>query len=158
VPRAVSILLPAALAAVSLAACGSKNPGTPVACLAGPAAFERALQTVPTDVTLGGKVKISDCLTQGQAGGELAQVGSAMVEVATKLNAELGRSNDAAAASRLGFLVGAARKGSEANGGEQADLVRRLESAATLNPGGGPLPGRVGGGYETGLAQGEADG
>ncbi|MFL5872389.1 MAG: hypothetical protein ACJ75T_02805 [Solirubrobacterales bacterium] len=129
------------LAALGLiaAGCGSQDDSTPVACLEGAAAYKKALQAAPDEVRLAGETPISDCLAPNQAAGELTQVGEALIETATELNAKARAQNGGAAAVQLGYLLGAAERGSEESEGIHTDLVRRLTVAARFAPGKEPL-------------------
>lgn len=134
-----------ALACVSAVAvlaggCGSTSDATPVACLDGPGAYLGALGDAPGEVKLGGVVPISDCLAQNQQGGDLATVGRALVEAATRLNAEAREERGGEAGLQLGYLLGAAARGAEETGGIHADLLRRLDAAARYGPAGGRQP------------------
>jgi AcrR family transcriptional regulator len=141
-----------------VAGCGSQDESTPVACLEGPATYEKALAAAPREVLLGGETPISDCLTRNQQGGELAQVGEAMVTVATKLNAEARAEPSGDAALQLGYLLGAAQRGSADSEGIHTDLVRRLTVAARYAPGKQPTPPAFYRSYRTGYAAGHSDG
>jgi hypothetical protein len=126
----------AALALVlALAGCGRSEEGTPVACLEGPRAYARALKEAPGPVALHGETPISECLIENQSGGELAQVGEALVLTATQLNAEARSEPRGEAAVELGYLLGAAQRGAEDTEGIHADLLRRLEVAVRYAPG-----------------------
>lgn len=138
--------------------CGSQDETTPVACLEGPAAYEKALAAAPGEVRLGGETPISDCLTRNQQGGELAQVGEAMVTAATKLNAEARAEPGGAANVQLGYLLGAAQRGADRSEGIHTDLVRRLTVAARYAPGKQPLPPAFYRAYRTGYAAGHSEG
>ena len=59
-----------------------------------------------------------------------------MVAVANSLNARARAGGGPASARRLGYLVGAARRGAEETEGIHANLVSRLEAAAEFSPGG----------------------
>ena len=139
-----SILALALLAALAaLAGCGGgTDEKTPDACFEGAAGFEKALAAAPGEVTIGGGTLISECLTRNQSGGELAQVGEAMVEAATRLNGEAREDPGGQAGVELGFLLGAAKRGSEETEGIHSDLMRRLEVAAQFAPDKQPLPPR----------------
>jgi hypothetical protein len=91
-------------------------------------------------VELPGGVGISECLVENQSGGDLATVGSAMVEVATKLNAQARAEPGGDANLRLGFLLGAAQRGADGTEGVHAELIRRLSAAASYSPDNRPLP------------------
>ncbi len=138
-PRtALSTLAVAAVLAV--AGCGDGGDGTPAACLEGRGAYLGALGNAPDEVRLSGEVPISDCLSQNQAGGELATVGATMVAVATQLNREARTEPGGSAAVRLGYLLGAAERGAEETEGIHADLLRRLDAAARYSPRGSEPP------------------
>jgi hypothetical protein len=127
----------AAAAALAGTGCGSTGDATPVACLDGPRAYLDALADAPGDVRLSGDVPISDCLAENQQGGDLATVGTSMVEAATELNGEARTKPGGEATARLGYLLGAASRGAEETGGIHADLLRRLDAAARYSPAGG---------------------
>ena len=134
--------------------CGSSDETTPAACLSGPAAYSRALRGAPDQVSLSDGTPLSDCLTENQGAGDLTRVGAAMVAVATSLNAEARAGGGEAAATRLGYLIGAARHGAEGTDGIHANLVARLETAAEFSPGGGRLPPEIARAYRAGVAAG----
>jgi hypothetical protein len=142
-----------------VAGCGSKqDEATPVACLEGPAAYEKALAAAPGEVGLGGETPISDCLAENQEAGELAQVGEAMVAVATKLNSEARAEPGGQANLELGYLLGAAQRGAEDSEGIHSDLVRRLTVAARYAPGKQPLPPKYLSTYREGFDAGHSGG
>ncbi|HET7121068.1 MAG TPA: hypothetical protein VFI17_07440 [Solirubrobacterales bacterium] len=145
------------LACLLAAGCGKKDSSTPVACLEGAGAYERALAKAPGEVLLGGETPISDCLAENQSGGELAQVGEAMVETATRLNAEA-RQSSGTAAVQLGYLLGAVQRGAASTEGIHSDLVRRLTVAARYAPGKQPLPQAFLESYEEGFEAGRGNG
>ena len=150
--RPLTALLLIALA--GLTACGSENSDTPAACLQGPGAFRTALQKAPAHAELGEGTPISDCLVQNQSAGELASVGSALVRVATGLNAEARAHPAGRAPYELGYLVGSLRRGAEDTAGVHAELLRRVESAARFSPAGKPLPSSFRAAYGRGLRAG----
>lgn len=125
---------------IALVGCGRSDEDTPVACLEGPAPYLRSLSGAPGAVTLAGETPISDCLAERQAGGALAQVGTAMLAAATKLNAEARAEPGGDASLRLGYLLGAAERGAEETDGIHAELIRRLSAAARYSPDNRPLP------------------
>jgi hypothetical protein len=120
--------------AVGVAGCASQeDEETPSACLAEAPAYLQALRAAPAEVRLGGTTQISDCLTPEQDGGELAQVGSAMIAAATELNGE-GRADPGGPAPvELGYLSAAVSRGADSI---HADLARRVTTAAQFSPGG----------------------
>jgi hypothetical protein len=129
----------AALAAL-LAGCGKDEPTTPVACFEGSGAYAKALAAAPGEVRVGGETLISECLAAEQDAGELAQVGEALVEAETRLNAAAREEPGGQANLELGYLLGAAKRGSEETEGIHSELLRRLEVAARFAPGNQPLP------------------
>jgi hypothetical protein len=155
--RFVSLL---ALAYLPLAAlgCGGQDDSTPVACLEGAAAYEQALRDAPGEVRLGGETPISDCLASNQKAGELSQVGEALVDTATSLNAEARAQPDTDAALRLGYLLGAVQRGAAGSEGIHSDLLRRLAVAARYAPGKQPLPPGFPAHYREGFDAGRTNG
>ncbi len=138
-PRApVAVVL--VLAAILAGGCGKQDDSTPVACLEGSRAYFTALDDVPLEVVLDGETPISECLAENQQGGDLATVGTAMVEAATELNAAARGEPGGDANLQLGYLVGAAQRGADRSEGIHADLLRRLTVAARYAPGTQPLP------------------
>jgi hypothetical protein len=138
--------------------CGSQDDSTPVACLEGPTAYEKALREAPGEVLLAEETPISDCLAENQTAGDLARVGEAMVETATALSAQAREEDGGDAAVQLGYLIGAAERGASSSEGIHADLVRRLTVAARYAPGGQPLSPAVMRAYEAGYAAGRRKG
>src|SRR6476646_8992544 len=132
-----------ALASLSLAllggGCGTQGDHTPVACLEGARAYLDALRRAPGEVRFGGETPISDCLAENQAGGDLATVGTAMLAATTRLNSRARAHPGGAANVQLGYLLGAAERGTESTEGIHVDLLRRLTAAARYSPGGEPL-------------------
>jgi hypothetical protein len=134
------LLAAVAVFAIAAAGCGDQDDdSTPVACLEGAAAYEKALESAPGEVRLQGETPIGDCLAPNQTAGDLARVGEAMIEAATDLNAEARSEDGGQAAVRLGYLLGAAERGSEESEGIHSDLVRRLTVAARYAPDRQPL-------------------
>src|SRR4051812_20734182 len=119
------LLIGLALAAL-VAGCGSGDETTPAICAEGPKPYSKALEDAPGEVRLEGDVAISECLVENQDGGDLAAVGENMVVVATRLNMEAREEPGGGSAIELGYLVGAAQHGAEANQGIDAELIRRL--------------------------------
>ena len=144
--------------ALTLGACGSTDETTPVACLEGSKAYLRALEQAPHSARLEGGTRISDCLTQNQAGGALATVGAAMVRAATQLNSDARENPGSPAAMRLGYLLGAAERGAEDTAGIHAELIRRLEAAAKYSPANQPQPREIERAYEQGFEAGQTTG
>lgn len=122
----------ALLAVAALAGCGDDGP-PPVdfACTASPQAVERALEQAPGDVRLQGGVPLSRCIANARNDAELQNVGTVFTIAAEHLEDVAPR--DETAALRLGFLIGAARRGGARANGVQAELIRRLERSGALD-------------------------
>lgn len=136
---AVACLL-ALVGAVGVAGCGGRAEATtPVACLEGAGAYVHALGAAPGEVRLAGETPIGGCLVERQQEGDLADVGEAMIEAATRLNAEARAQGGGQAAVELGYLVGAAAAAAQKTEGLQDNLVRRLTVAARFAPDREPL-------------------
>lgn len=146
------------IALALLAGCGDSDDSTPVACLEGAEAYERALAAAPEEVLLEDETPISECLTRNQTGGDLSRVGEAMLETVTALNAEAREDPGGEASLRLGYMLGAVRRGSEESEGIHSDLLRRLVVAARFAPGKQPLPPEFVRAYREGFDAGRAGG
>jgi hypothetical protein len=157
--RFAALAATALLVALALVAgCGSADDSTPVACLEGAGAYERALAAAPDEVLLEGETLISECLTRNQTGGDLSRVGEALLETATALNAEARKDPGGEAGLQLGYLLGAVQRGSEESEGIHSDLLRRLVVAARFAPGKQPLPPEFVRAYRDGYAAGQSNG
>ena len=138
--------------------CGdAKDSSTPVACLEGADVYIRALDAAPGEATLDGETPISACLAERQQGGDLADVGEALVEAATRLNAEAREEPGGPANVRLGYLLGAVERGAERTEGIHTDLLRRLTVAARYSPR-PPLPAAFARAYREGFEAGRDHG
>ena len=135
VKAATTILLGAAVAMLAACGGGSDAERTPTACLAPAGSYLRALEANPTDAKLEGDVALSDCLIPDQQAGDLSRVGTAVVEAATKLNAEANEDPGGESALQLGYLVGSVEEAASGTAGIHTDLVRRLSSAARAGGG-----------------------
>jgi hypothetical protein len=120
--------LAAVLAACSLVAggCGDDKQRPAAACTEGAASVLTALGKAPGRVTVGGR-PLSRCLTDGSSAGDVQLVGSAWVQAAGMLSDRAGGRPDSKYVLRLGYLVGAARRGAAHTPGIHNELVRRLE-------------------------------
>jgi len=147
----------AALAGLALAGCGDDDPETPTACLTDADAYLAALEEAPGEVLLAGSTPVRDCLVDGQSGGELAQVGEAMVAAANRLNAQARREPAGKDTVELGYLVGAVQEAAATTGGIHADLVIRLDAAARFT-GDRAFPASFERAFGTGYAAGQASG
>ena len=146
------------LALAVLAGCGSTDSSTPVACLEGEGAYLKALDQAPGEVKLGGETLISECLAENQKGGDLATVGTALVGVATRLNAQARAEPGGDANLQLGYLLGAAERGASQTDGIHAELIRRLTAAARYSPDNRPPSAAFLRVYREGFDAGQADG
>jgi hypothetical protein len=123
----------AAIGALLLVGCGSSEPDPlPAACLGEPAAILRALDGVPASVALADGTPLSRCVRLAAArDGDLQALGASLMRVADDLRAQAGA--NPAEAVRLGWLVGAVRRGAAKTPGIAAQLARRIEQAATFD-------------------------
>src|SRR3954451_6690873 len=145
----------AALASAGLVGCGARaSPHSPPAgCLNPTAQYLHALSAAPDAVRLDGGTPISDCFT----GDESPDIGQSVIEAATVLNADARRDPGGAASVRLGYLAGAVHRGTS-HVPSEADLVRRVDTAARYNPHGGSLGAAFEHAFGKGYAAGEATG
>jgi hypothetical protein len=115
----------ALVVALLLAGCARDAESVPAACLGDPAAIEQALARAPARVTLSDGTPLSTCVSRARNDAELQTLGTSLMRVADHLTAY--SSADRVATMRLGYLIGAARRGARKNPGLAANLVRRLE-------------------------------
>ena len=140
--------------AALLAACGGSGDALDEACLRSPRAIERALARAPAPVTLPTGARLSECVANARSDSDLQEAGLVLTRAADHLSAAA-RRGDASAALRLGYLVGAARRGAARTGGIHAELQRRIERTAAFLEAGGP---RVAAALARGRRAGEATG
>jgi hypothetical protein len=147
------------LAGLALAGCGDDDePETPTACLAGAEAYLAALEEAPGEVLIDGSTPVRDCLVEEQSGGELAQVGEAMLAAANRLNAEARRDPAGDGTVALGYLVGAVQDAASTTGGIHEDLVIRLDAAARFSGSERAFPASFERAFGAGYAAGQASG
>jgi hypothetical protein len=152
--RRLPILAVLTLVVALVAGCGSKgSTAVPAACGGNAAGYLKALEAAPGAVRLAGDVPISDCFT----GTESPDVDQAVIEAASRLNAQARRDPGGQSTVELGYLAGAVHEGT-AQVPSEADLVRRVDSAARYAPGGGTLGAAFERAYGKGYAAGEATG
>ncbi len=122
----------AAIGALLLAGCDTSEPDPlPVACLGKPATFARALERAPARVRLEDGTSLSRCVHLGAArDGDLQALGSTLLRVADDLHLAAGTNPEVAV--RLGYLIGAVRRGAKQTPGVAAQLARRIEQTASL--------------------------
>jgi len=124
----------AAFGVLLLAGCGgsSEPEQLPVACLGKPASISRALERAPADVRLADGTSVSRCVHLAAArDGDLQALGSSLMRVADDLHFQA-RTNPRVAL-RLGYLIGAVRRGAAKTPGVAAQLARRIEQTASLD-------------------------
>jgi hypothetical protein len=149
-----AIAVAAVLLASGLVACGSKGSTTaPDACLEPAIGWLKALDAAPGSVRLDGQTPISDCFT----GTEDPGIGQTAIKAATALNAQARRDPGGPATLELGYLDGAVHEGTS-HVPSEADLVRRVDTAARYNPHGGSLGAAFERAFGKGYAAGEATG
>jgi len=151
-PRALA-LAAAAAAALAASGCGAHSEKLPTACVNdGERVLERALGGAPTTVRLPGGEAISTCVARARSDGDLQSVGAIWTAVAGRLMTSVPASD--AAALRLGYLIGAARRGARHTSGIHVELVRRLEQT----PGIDGVPSARRSAFARGLAAGTGSG
>ncbi|HEX8647031.1 MAG TPA: hypothetical protein VF715_09010 [Thermoleophilaceae bacterium] len=102
----------------------------PVACKEGPDTVRAALARAPARVELDG-TPLSECFTRGANSADLQQVGASYVSVAARLADAARRRPGGPDALRLGYLVGASKRGEARTQGIHHDLMRRIEQELT---------------------------
>jgi hypothetical protein len=145
-------LLALIFAALATLGCGRDESPPPPGC-ADAAQGLAALRKAPGAARLANGAALSECVERAFSDGDLQSVGSAFTAMADRLAAEAASSD--AAALRMGYLVGATRKGAAHTSGIHAELVRRLEQATLLDD---AAPASRQAAYRRGLAAGRARG
>jgi len=142
----------AAIGALLLAGCGAtQREAMPAACSDGAAAVARALERAPDAVTLADGTPLSGCVRLAREA-DLQSLGVVLTRVADDLRERA--ASEPAAALRLGYLVGAVRRGARATPGIASQLARRIDQVAAA--GGGTAAARTE--VERGIRLGEAGG
>jgi integrase len=142
------------LAAVTLVTCGGDQEPLDAACLDSAGAIERALTRAPAPVTLPTGTRLSACVANARSDADLQSAGLVLTRAGDHL-AEAARRGDSEAALRLGYLVGAVRRGAQRTEGIHAQLQRRIERATAYLDEAGP---RVTAAVARGRRAGEASG
>jgi hypothetical protein len=116
----------------ALAGCGSsEREQAPVACLGEPAAISRALERAPAKVTLEDGTPLSKCVRlAAHRDGDLQSLGVSLMRVADDLRFQT--RTDPEVAVRLGYLIGAVRRGAAKTPGLASQLARRIEQTAAF--------------------------
>ena len=142
------------LAVLLLLAGGCSEQGRPPPspeCTAGPAEVAKALAAAPGEVRLVDGTRLSECVRSAESDAELQNLGIVLTDVAEDLEADA--REDPRAALRLGYLVGAARRGAPSDSALQPELVRRLQGNMAMD-----LPAAGEQALAEGLRAGEARG
>lgn len=120
-------LLPLAISLSLVAGCSTEDRSpVPVGCKEGPDTVRAALARAPARVELDG-TPLSDCFTRGTDAADLQQVGASYVSVAAGLADAARERPDSPEALRLGYLVGAAKRGAARTQGVHDELLRRIQ-------------------------------
>ena len=122
----------AAVGAFLVAGCASSDPApTPAACL-DERAITTALARAPDRVRLPDGSPLSRCVRlAAHRDGDLQALGATLTRIADGLRGAAG--SDPQATGRLGYLVGAARRGAARTPGLAAQLARRLGLTASFD-------------------------
>ena len=126
-PRTAALVL---LAAAVLAGCGRNTNGSlPAACRFpdGPQAVQKALASAPGQVSLDG-TPLSKCLVREAEPADVQSVGAVYVDTASALASRVRSAPHGPAATQLGYLVGAVRRGAAKTAGIHYELERRVEA------------------------------
>ena len=103
----------------------------PVECRAGRPALRAALARAPAPVRVDG-VPISGCFVRSGDASDIAAVGSDYLAVASDLALRARRRPASADSMRLGYLVGAMRRGASRTQGIHDEMIRRIEQELVL--------------------------
>lgn len=133
------VVLSVTVAALLTASCGRTRRPLPTACTTGAPQVAEALRSAPTGVALADGTRLSACVELAHRGADIQDLGAIYTRVADELSAQVEASNTAA--TRLGYLIGATRRGSRQTNGIHVELVRRLEQTMGLD--GAPPPRRA---------------
>lgn len=126
-PHVARLTISALVALLALPGCSrDEELSLPAACRSGPAVVETALARAPGRVTVDG-TRLSECLGRSGEPGDLQQVGGDYLTVATVLAADARREPEGGSALRLGYLIGAVRRGAGRTQGVHYEMVRRIE-------------------------------
>ncbi len=121
------------LLALLLAGCGQQSEAVPAACFGTPASVLKTLRAGPP-IALDRETRLSTCVSTAQTDGDLQSLGLLFVRVADVLRTTAGSDPDDAFA--LGYLAGAVSRGvAGSSGAIAAQLARRVDQVATLDPG-----------------------
>jgi hypothetical protein len=108
-----------------LGACGAgDDTPLPTTCT-DRAEVEEALGAAPGPVALADGTRLSECVQRATTPADLQNLGGTLTAIAEELE------DDPAAAERLGYLIGAVRRGSAEGSGIGAELAHRLERSGS---------------------------
>jgi len=123
----------AVLGAPLLAGCGERREAVAPACFGTPASLLSTLRAGPP-IALEGETRLSSCVSAARTDGDLQSLGVLFIRAADELRRQA--RSDPGAAFALGYLSGAVSRGAAASSGAiAAQLTRRLDQVATLDPG-----------------------
>lgn len=126
--RLLAVLLTVTLA---LAACGrDERAELPAACKLGQPAVESALRAAPGEVRLAGETRLSDCFVRTSEQADVLLVGEVYLGAAAGLADAARADPEGPEALRLGYLMGAVRRGAAETQGIHDELLRRIEQEA----------------------------
>jgi hypothetical protein len=115
--------------AALVAGCGAQRAAFPPLCGVGPDRVLRALERAPGPVRLADGTRLSACVAGARSDAEIQSVGFTLTPAAQRLADRA----TPEAALRLGYLVGAARRGSAHTNNIHAELLRKLEHTLDLD-------------------------
>ena len=115
------------MASVLALGCGNDEKGVPVACLEGEKPISAALAKAPDPVRLETGTKLSECFTRAANPAQIQQVGAIFIAVAERLAPRARANPHSAAATQLGYLMGAVRQGAGGTQGIHYETQRRIE-------------------------------
>lgn len=132
-PVAAAARALAVLGLLALGGCAREREPVPDACFGTPASLMSTLRQDPP-VVLEDGTRLSSCVSAARTDGDLQSLGLLFVRVADVLRAQA--RSDPQAAFALGYLSGAVTRGAAASSGSiAAQLARRVDQLATLDPG-----------------------
>ena len=120
-------------AALALAGCGGEQAALSAGCTEDDGSVVAALEGAPDEVALADGTRLSDCVADGLDDADLQNIGITYHRAAERLRDQAQEGSGPAAqdaAMRLGYLVGATRKGASGTNGVMAELQRRIENVA----------------------------
>jgi hypothetical protein len=111
----------------ALAGCSQDDDrGLPEGCRSDEEAVRSALAEAPGEVTIDG-TRLSGCMTRSSDPADVQQVGATYLAVAADLAGEASARPEGRAALRLGYLIGAVRRGDARTQGIHSEMLRRME-------------------------------